>query len=342
VAHRHERTLGSGPPAGTGRCGKLICHPGWYREAQEDLITHPDNTFYGHARVLAEYAGLAPRVPPIWGHVQHGWAAEYALSVPPRLVGWIPKLVFSQANVDATRARGVDRVEAIGDPFCYLVRTRAEAIAQPRPRSTIVYPLHGWERDDVIGSHDHLIAAVQERESRPVTVCLYWREFDQPEVRRRYEEAGLRVICHGYRHDPQFLHRQFAELLRHDRVVTNRASTALWRGALLGLEAEIYGPVFGIGDPGEGAAYGAFQLERWPELCSGGLDGAAAAALASVELGDAFVREPDELRQLLGWEGRRLRFGPAARVAVRAEFQARRVVYNVRMRAPGGSSLPRS
>ena len=35
-------------------------------------LMHHGNHFYGHAHVLARYAGLA-EVPRIWGYVQHGW-----------------------------------------------------------------------------------------------------------------------------------------------------------------------------------------------------------------------------------------------------------------------------
>ena len=43
-------------------------------------------------------------------------------------------------------------------------------------------------------------------------------------VRPLYEQAGFRVICHGYRGhwwkdtDPRFLDKQLAELRRHRRV----------------------------------------------------------------------------------------------------------------------------
>ena len=289
--------------------------------------------------MLAEYAGRFPSVPVIRGHLQHGWSEAYGLSLPPRLVGWIPKFVYSDANVAASAALGVRHVVAIGDPFCYLTQQRGVPPTPTAP-STIVYPLHGWEQDDIVGSHDALIAAVVERERNPVTVCLYWREYDQIEVRRRYEAAGFRVITHGYRDDPLFTFRQFDELARHSRVVTNRAATALWRGALLGREAEIYGPVFSILGTGEADSYAAYQRSRWPEICGGGVTGAAAQVVAAEELGQHRVRDRDELCDLIGWTDPRVRRA-ATYAAVRTEFQVRRAVYNVWLRLPRAEPLPR-
>ena len=33
---------------------------------------HHANHFYGHANIMATYAGL-PKPPRIWGYLQHGW-----------------------------------------------------------------------------------------------------------------------------------------------------------------------------------------------------------------------------------------------------------------------------
>ena len=98
-----------------------------------------------------------------------------------------------------------------------------------------------------------------------------------------------------------------------DRVVANRAATALWRGGLLGHAMEIYGPVFSIIGIDEADAYDRMQRARWPELFDGGVDGAVARELAGSELGRRHVRSAEELRELLGWTPSRRRLGrPAA------------------------------
>ncbi len=309
---------------------------------------HPDNAFYGHNRVLADYAGMSPDAPPIRGHVQHGWTPGTGLSEPARLVSWLPKLVWSASNRKVAEERGIRPLEAIGAPFCYLdAASTYPAAGVAAPRATIYYPFHGWEREAVHGSHHDLAAAIREREAGPVTVCLYWQEFDQLAVRRLYVEAGFRVICHGYRNDALFLARQRDELLRHDRVASNRVGTALWYGGYLGRSIEVYGPPMSVQSAAEARAFDSFSRARWPQLHDGGVAGATARDLAAEELGAAFVMPPDELRRVLGWDSSRRRAAraagaaAAATAAVRAEHHARRVAHHVRARLPRSVRLPR-
>jgi hypothetical protein len=247
-------------------------------------------------------------------------------------VSWLPKFVWSASNRKAAEELGIRPVEVIGAPFCYL--DAMSPTAGPGPRSTIYYPFHGWERDPLVGSHAELIAAIKERENGPVTVCLYWHEYDQPAVRRAYQEAGFRVICHGYRHDPQFAFRQREELLRHDRVASNRIGTALWYGGLLGRSIELYGPVFSVKNEEEARSFERFQRAQWPELVTGGVDGATARQLAAEELGAGFVLPPQELRHLLGWTPHQLRSATAVKGAALAEHHLRRIASNVAARLP--------
>ncbi len=302
-------------------------------------MAHPDNAFYGHNRLLAEYAGFGASPPPIRGHIQHGWSEANGLSLKPRLVSWLPKLVWNDVNRKAAHEAGIDPIEVIGAPFCYY--DRISALAPPGPRSTIYYPFHGWERDDILGSHHELVAAIADHEDGPVTVCLYWREFDQPAVRQVYMDAGFRVVCHGYRGDPHFTIRQREELLRHDRIASNRAATAIWYGGYLGRAMEVYGPLFSIVGADEAARYDRYQRSRWPELFGGGMEAEASRELAAYELGDGFVLEPGELKELLGWTPRALRRAPLVKAASHAEHHARRIGYNIALRLPRSEPLPR-
>lgn len=296
-------------------------------------MAHPDNAYYGHKRLLAEYAGMGASPPPIRGHVQHGWSPSDGVSERARLVSWLPKLVWNDVNRKAADEAGVGPVETIGAPFCYYDRVAPPPPAHS-PQATIYYPFHSWERADYLGSHHELVAAIDDHERGPVTVCLYWREFDQVVVRRIYESAGFRVVCHGRRADPYFTIRQREELLLHDRVASNRVATALWYGGYLGRCMAVYGPVFSIESQGEAAGFDCYQRSRWPALFEGRLDSESSRQLAAYELGDGFVMAPDELREVLGWTPKRVRVAGLVRAASYAEHHVRRVGVNLAARLP--------
>jgi hypothetical protein len=177
----------------------------------------------------------------------------------------------------------------------------------PRREGTIWYPFHGWEGQQVDGDHGRLIGQIKDTEPGPVTICLYWQEFRDARIRRRYEGAGFRVICHGYRGgrwtdlDAGFLPRQLGELRRHRRVASNRLCSAVFYGTLAGCEPAVYGDPMHL--RGETPAYGGPERVRrqWAELHGERIDPAVARRAAIDELGADRLLRPAEMRLLFGW-----------------------------------------
>jgi hypothetical protein len=297
-------------------------------------VAHPDNRFYGHNAALAAYVGVAGAPPVIRGHVQHGWMLGTGVLAVGREVPWLPKLVWSAQNVAAARAEGHRHVEPMGAPFLYLLEAMGVDTHSDRDGvGTLVYPHHSWEGDHLDAEHDRYVAEISEREGDTTTICLYWREYEDPKVRARYERAGFPVVCHGRREDPGFLRRVVAAMTEHRRVVSNRVGSALWYAAALGRDVEVYGPVF-VSQETEAEAL-AFDREartRWSGLYDGGIAGADAVAIGRAELGAENVMEPDELVSFLGWDRPRWQ-GAVLRAAVHAEHRARGGLMAVRSSA---------
>jgi hypothetical protein len=287
---------------------------------------HPENRHYGHAGILATSAYGSGSVPVIRGQIQHGWSFGHGLGARARQVAGLRRLGWGDRTLEQGRLVGVPRLTAIGAPFAYLARATGVGPETPKPAGTVVYPYHSTEKLGITGSHLRLADEIAEREAgRRVTVVLYFADHT-PETVRTYEAKGFTVTSHGHRSDLGFLDHQLAVLAGHDRVVTNRVGTALWYGAHLGLEAEIYGPYFGD----ELVASIDAHLERrqrdlWPELHHGGVRGSDAVDLGDEELGIPYLRSSEELRDLLGPPidtlGRRARLR-----AARMEYQTRRVL----------------
>ena len=268
---------------------------------------HHANHFYGHAHVLAQYCGLDPEHPPrIEGYLQHGWNVVDGLGAGTPYVSGRPIFVWSEQTRRRAWSMGRRYATVVGAPFLYLLELQPQP-AEPEPREgTIWYPFHGWESQQVKGSHRRLIDEIMATETGPVTFCLYWNEYRTDRVRAEYEKAG-RVICHGYRGfwwrdtDREFLVRQLAELRRHRRVVSNRLCSAIWYGLLAGCQGAVYGDpmVLENGDPTFG---GEPRLHRqWPEVYGYDPDQAAGYRIARAELGADELAGPEELRTLLGW-----------------------------------------
>lgn len=271
---------------------------------------HHTNHWYAHAHILARYCGLDDVRPPrIPGYVQHGWNVIDGFGTRHRFdPGW-PKFVWSDAARRRGAAMGRRGYYVVGSPWSHLLALEPDlgAVPESEREGTIWYPFHGWEQQQVHGDHRALIDEIREVEPGPVTVCLYWMEYAEAELRRLYEDAGFRVITHGYRGrryrrtDRRFLYKQLTELRRHRRVAANRLSTAILYGASVGCSPAVYGDPMVIEDahPIHG---GLERLRRlWPELHGHAIDLATAREIAAEELGAGPPAAPDELRELFGW-----------------------------------------
>lgn len=267
---------------------------------------HYANHYYGHAHILARYTGLG--MPPmIWGYLQHGWNIHDGFAVGTEFLPGLRKFVWSDVVARRGWAMGRRDYHVIGSAWAYLLELQRDDPLPEKREGTIFYPFHGWEGQKVLGDHRELLRTLQEVETGPLTVCLYWTEHREESIRRIYEEAGCRVITHGtrgfaYRNTTRrFLRNQLDELRAHERVVSNRLGSAILYGASVGCEVGVYGDPMVLEN--EHAVYGGLERQRrnWPELYGEQVDAEAAAEIAALELGIDEVREPEEIMELFGW-----------------------------------------
>jgi hypothetical protein len=266
------------------------------------------NHWYGHAHALARYCGVDAENPPrINGVIQHGWTFVHGFGYGHRPPHGFAKYVWADVSRRRGQVVGWRDYYVIGAPFLYLDLVEPDPGGADR-EGTIWYPFHGTaDYEKVSGDHSQLIEEIKDTEPGPVTMCLYYVEYEDAEIRREYEQAGFRVICHGVRGSKwrggtnDFLYRQLRELRRHRRVASNRLSTAIFYGIAAGCEPGIYGDPMELVDVKTGFN-GERLLEAWyPELHRPDIDVELARAVAAQELGRHGLLSPEELRLVLGW-----------------------------------------
>jgi hypothetical protein len=271
---------------------------------------HHANQFNGHAHLLARYCGLdGTRPPRVHGYLQPGWSIDGGLAPGTPYVSGSPIFLWSERTRRRAWSLGRRNAVVTGAPWIYLQRLEPEcgAVTGEQRQGTIFYLSGGGGRPEAGGDHHRLVATIREVETGPVTVCLHRPEFRSRRIRRAYEGAGFRVVCHGYPGDrwqgtdTRFLYRQLAGLRRHRRVASNRLDTAVWYGILAGCEPAVYGDP--MASPGEDPAFGALGRTRrqWPDLHGPAVDLDLAREAAHAELGTRFLAAPGELREMFGW-----------------------------------------
>lgn len=266
---------------------------------------HHANHFYGHASVMARYAGL-DGTPPIRGYLQHGWNMHDGFAVGTAFAPGYPKFVWSAMVRRRALLAGLRHVDVIGSPFSYLLSLRTPPTVTRA--GTIVYPFHGWEGQEILGDHAEYAALVAREEDPPLTACLYWHDYQNEQLRAVYAAAGFRVITHGERghmyrgHDAQFLDRQLTELWTHRRAVSNRMGSALLYAAATGASIGVYGdPMVLLNDH---AVLGgmAKQMRLYPAMHQVDVPPAVAEDAAVSELGLDSMVSPAEVRWRFGWD----------------------------------------
>lgn len=268
------------------------------------------NHWYGHAHILARSCGLAGDQPPrINGVLQHGWTFVHGFGWGHQPPHGFTKYIWSDVCRRRGQSIGWRDYYVTGAPFLYLLDLEPELDDAPEREGTIWYPFHGTaDYEKVTGDHRSLIDEIKDTEDGPVTMCLYYVEYDDPQIRRTYEDAGFRVICHGTRGTKwrggtnDFLVRQMRELRRHKRVASNRLTTAVFYGLAAGCEAGVYGDPMIFQDVKEGFNGESLLEARLPELHGSHLDVELSRAVAAEELGRDWMLGPDELRLVLGWD----------------------------------------
>jgi len=273
---------------------------------------HHHNHYYGQTHILARYAGLDDEYPPrLRGYLQHGWNIGCGWNPVHEFFDGAWRFVWSDGPRRRGHSLGRRNYHVVGAPWLYLMEMEPTlgAVPEAKREGTLWFLFHGWEGGKINGDHRRLVDEIKETEPGPVTMSLYYLEYERPEIRRQYEKAGFDVICFGKRGwnyedtDRRFLYKQLEALRRHKRVASNRVATALLYGIAAGCQPAVYG------DPmefvGENPLFGGESRIRrlWPELVGKDIDYQAAREVTDLELGVPWKLTPPEVRMLFDWRG---------------------------------------
>lgn len=160
-------------------------------------------------------------------------------------------------------------------------------------------------RNDMISLELHraLANALVERyqEGSRLSTLLFVKEFSRPDIRNEYLSRGIGIFCSGHRNDPQFLLRTRETLLSADLLVMNTVGSVTWYAGYLSK------PVLfleGYCDPPSDDWWYASEeclRRRWPGLfIPNQVDWMLEESRR--QLGHEALREPEDLRQMLGWK----------------------------------------
>jgi len=264
-------------------------------------MLYRENLFYGHAEILLNHCGL-PATTAIPHRIQHGWQPGPGM-YKPHMAEPGPKIVWSSRNLASSNEKGFKGATPIGAPFLYLPKQQAPVPASDK--SLLAIPFHGWEKGGLHGSIVHYadeLTELQEKGFGPITVCMYYFEYEQEPLRSIFESRGFKTTTMGQKgENPEFLYRQRDLITSHSAVTSNRVSTATFYALSLGVPFFLWGPVQGLEgslDP-TGEIFQKWQCDVFPQLHFDQFDGHCHQELGLKELGAEHMLSPEALRETL-------------------------------------------
>jgi hypothetical protein len=217
---------------------------------EEVLLSEQFN--YGHREVLLASNSM-PQELIFLASLQHGWT-HTRVGTPllkKRNLQNYPVMVWSSRIANGFPKANRNNVVVTGSPWVHLLR--ALGITPPflpQPANSggklVFFPSHSLP--GASATHNYNIDNfIKTYGKHNVTVCLFWMDFIDPEIRAYYAKFSCQVVCLGYRGSSgfetpwaptggrtMFLPRLLDVLQSHDIVAVTDVSTPFWYALSLG------------------------------------------------------------------------------------------------------------
>ena len=190
--------------------------------------TFPPNAFYGTAFILREYAQLPPH-NALKVAVPHGTYLSESYLWEAEKMALVPMILCYPQYREGIYARETKKqVVPSAAPFVYLLELMKHQPERAR-MGTIFFPLHSTHH---VTAEMNLTDLAQnllklEDKYRPITVCLYWRDYNLGR-HLPFQKCGLRVVSAGHIYDPLFLFRFYHLCSTHRYAASNEIGSSLF------------------------------------------------------------------------------------------------------------------
>ncbi len=165
------------------------------------------NDYYGGAAVLKEYAGI-PQKKPLRVIVPHGPSLSETQLWRAERKNKLSRVLCYPSYREKVYWEIGKRPILSAAPFAYAVKQ--VAIDSSKRKGTLFFPRHSTHHVTVHMDFDKLadMLVSWDEEYQPVTVCIYWRDYNLG-YHIPFQERGLRIVSAGHMFDPNFLYRLY-------------------------------------------------------------------------------------------------------------------------------------
>ena len=206
----------------SNKVGLLNHKDNYYDVTFTNEISFP-NSYYGISNILKKYSNYHKKIA---ADIEHGVYFGKGEKDTERALPAV--ITFGNERLRILRSKTDRPILPIG-PYIQYVDNQYPVLSIKKKigKTILVFPIHALETISVdynIDSFIDFINGIKNKvDAQTVLVSLYFS--DIAKWASRYEAAGFKIVCSGYRTDLDFLCRQKAYFELSDYVVTNGVGT---------------------------------------------------------------------------------------------------------------------
>jgi len=192
---------------------------------------YPDNNWYGHRSVLAEYCGI--KDTNAFASIQHGVLLFYMTKeLGKRSFNLTPFLCWNK-NIESWCLRhNFKNIVSIGSPFIYLHLMNKKKITNKKKRNVILFPSHSNIEENRDFNFNLLIEHIERRYEPPYTVCFFYKDLNKIN-KSFFMRKNWTIKSNGHSKNKNFLKNLYKNLSDHNIVVCTEVSTTLFYSLFL-------------------------------------------------------------------------------------------------------------
>ena len=203
------------------------------------------NRSYGFSRVLKEYSGY-PMDRPVEAVIPHGIYLNANSMLDHERDSGLPAVLNYPAFRSRIWEQETDKVMIpSASPFLYALSMFRDRFPKRTDASgTIFFPAHTIQTTRTNASWDEVADELLELDERfqPITVCMHHVDYTKG-LHRPFSKKGMRVVCAGDSHDPEFIYRWLHLVSTHEHAASNDVGSAVIYAAEAGMSIKILSQV---------------------------------------------------------------------------------------------------
>ena len=210
---------------------------------------------YGHREVLIATNDL-PNSTLFLASIIHGWGLEdnpFGIAkIRARNFQCYPIYAWSHRSANIIRNSTGCEVSVIGSPWSHLlqslgINSEEKVQAASTSHRVLYFAPHSMPGGTSRHTDMALDAIFKKSATDEITVCLFWLDFIDPEIRKHYSKNKVKIECVGFRGSSgfetpwtpiggrvSFLPKLFELISSHDLIVVDSVSTPFWYALSLG------------------------------------------------------------------------------------------------------------